>query len=310
MKRMKHFFQIIKSNPKQLVISGITKIMAMPILRDLLSSKMCIRIRYRLKLGKKLNLENPRTFNEKLQWLKLYDKNPLYIQLADKYEVRQYVKEKIGEQYLVPLIGIYKDENEIPFDNLPEQYVLKCTHDSGTVIIMNEQNNITTDEMKLILRRSLKRNFYYLGREWPYKNILPRIICESVIQTVDNCPPRDYKIFCFDGEPKFAFVASDRGRGTKFDFFDLAWNKYPFTQHYPNSNYDIPKPKQWDEMLFLAGKLSKGIPHVRVDFYIDVNEKILFGELTFSHFSGMEKFEPEEYDEYFGRFITLPGRER
>ncbi|MBT2216478.1 glycosyl transferase [Virgibacillus dakarensis] len=268
-----------------------------------------VRLEYRLKMNKKLNLKNPKSFNEKLQWLKLNDLNPLYTNLVDKYKVREYVKEKIGEKYLVPIVGVYDKVDEIPFHKLLGNYVLKCTHDSGTVIIKNNSFNLSLVEVKQKLNKALSRNYYYEHREWPYKNVKPRVICEKLIKTKNGTPPRDYKIFCFNGEPKLFFVASDRNNGgTKFDFFDLEWNKYPFKQHYPNSNYLIKKPKKWDEMLTLARKLSEGFIHVRVDFYLDSEDSIFFGELTFYHFSGIEKFEPDEYDFQIGKLLELPSK--
>lgn len=263
---------------------------------------------YAVRMGKKLNLDTPKTYNEKLQWLKLNDRNPLYTRLVDKYEVRKHVAALIGEQYLVPIEGVYNNFDEIDFSKLPKRFVLKCTHDSGGLVVCTDKNCLDLSIARRKINSCLKKNYYHHGREWPYKHVKPRIICEHFIETHDGNPPRDYKIFCFNGEPKFLFVASDRGRGTKFDFFDMNWNKYPLKQHYPNSDYIIEKPKQWDDMIRCARILSKGFPHVRVDFYIDVNERVLFSELTFSHFSGGEKFEPDYYDEYFGRYLTLPEK--
>ena len=268
-------------------------------------ARLYCALEYRRYMGKNLNLNNPQTFNEKLQWLKLYYKNPIFTKLADKYEVRQYIKNKIGERYLVPMIGIYESIDEIPFDELPKEYVLKCTHDSGTVVIKNLRNTISIDQIKQVLDAGMKRDYYYAHREWCYKHIKPRIICEELLHTHDKNPPRDYKLFCFNGEPKFLFVASDRGNGTKFDFFDIEWNKYPVVQHYPNSNYAITAPAKWSEMVLCARKLSKGLPHVRVDFYVDGEENIFVGELTFCHFGGFEKFEPNDFDLYFGQFLKL-----
>jgi hypothetical protein len=270
-----------------------------------LPEKTDISWRYFNIFNKKIDFKNPQTFNEKLQWLKLYDRNPLYIKLVDKYEVREYIKITIGEQYLVPLIGVYDNVDEIVLEDLPNQFVLKCTHDSGTVIIWRNKKTFDISAAKKQLKKAQKKNFYFIGREWPYKNIKPRIICEELIKTADGKSPRDYKIFCFNGEPKFAFVASDRGESTKFDFFDIAWNRQPLKQHYPTSNYIIEKPRQWVKMLELAHTLSQGIAHVRVDFYIDSDDQILFGELTFYHFSGVEKFEPEFFDSLLGSWIDL-----
>lgn len=263
-------------------------------------------LEYKRHMGKKLNLNSPKTLNEKLQWLKIYDKNPIYTRLADKYEVRQYIEEKIGNRYLVPLIGVYENVNDINFKALPSEYVLKCTHDSGTVIIKNSKSSITIEQITKKLNAGMKRKYYYFHREWCYKNIRPRIICEKLIYEKDNKPPKDYKIFCFNGEPKFLFVASDRGNGTKFDFFDMQWVKYPVKQHYPNSNYEIKQPKKWEEMVSCAKKLSKGLTHVRVDFYVDACDDVYVGELTFCHFGGFEPFEPEKYDDIFGKWLKLP----
>ena len=271
----------------------------------LLPDKIYIGFLYRLNMNKKLNLLNPSTFNEKLQWLKLHDRNPLYTSYVDKYEVREFIEKTIGKEYLVPLLGVYDKVEDIDFSLLPNQFVLKPTHTSGNVIICRDKTELNIVETKKTLIKWLKREYFWYQREWPYKNIKPRIICEQLIKTNDGKPPKDYKIFCFYGEPKFAYVASDRGQSTKFDFFDIDWNRLPLKQHYPTSDYTHKKPIQWDKMLELAKIVSVGIPHVRVDFYIDSNNQILFGELTFYHMSGINKFEPESYDYLLGSWIDL-----
>lgn len=292
-----HKFKKAIKNPKLIIL--FTRI------SRLLPDKIYLSWVFKHSFGKPLDLQNPQTYNEKLQWLKLYDRNPIYSKLVDKYEVRDFVRNTIGEQYLVPLLGIYKKVSEIDFSNLPNQFVLKCTHDSGTVIICKDKQTFNVIGAKKKLKKALKKNFFFVGREWPYKSIRPRIICEKLIKTNDEKPPMDYKIFCFMGEPKFAFLASDRGQNTKFDFFDIDWKRQELKQHYPTSNYIFEKPSQWAEMLELAKILSEGIPHVRVDFYNDMNDQILFGELTFFHFSGFVKFEPESYDYLLGNWIDL-----
>jgi len=279
----------------------------------LLSMKICrslpdniyISLLYRLNMNKKLNLLNPSTFNEKLQWLKLHDRNPLYTNYVDKYEVRKFIEKTIGKEYLVPLLGVYDEVEDVDFSILPIQFVLKPTHTSGNVIVCRDKTKLDIVETRKTLMKWLKREYFWYQREWPYKNIKPRIICEELIKTNDGKPPKDYKIFCFNGEPKFVFVASDRGIDTKFDFFDIDWNRQSLKQHYPNSDYIIEKPRQWEKMLELAKILSQGIPHVRVDFYIDSDDHILFGELTFTHFSGIVKFEPESYDNLLGSWLDL-----
>lgn len=272
----------------------------------LLSDRRFLSIKYRMSIGSKLNLDAPKTFNEKLQWQKIHDQNPLYPKLVDKFAVRAFVEEKIGKQYLVPLLGVYDKVGDIDVTALPSAFVLKPTHTSGDVLFCKDKTTFDWENAKKLMNSWLSNNYYWSAREWVYKQIKPRIICEAMIKTTDGNPPRDYKIFCFNGEPRMAFVASDRNNGTKFDFFDIAWNRLPLKQHYPNSTYDILKPARWDEMLDVARKLSVGFSQVRVDVYVDADEKVLFGELTFFHFSGFEPFEPATYDELLGSWVQLP----
>jgi hypothetical protein len=267
-----------------------------------------VAIKYRMSLKKKLNLKDPKTYNEKLQWLKIYDRQKIYTKFVDKYEVRAHIANTIGSEYLIPLIGVYDRVEDIDFELLPSSFVLKPTQTSGDVIICRDKSKLNWQKTKRELYSWMGKNYYWYDREWPYKDIKARIVCEQLIETTDGKTPKDYKIFCFDGIPKFAFVASDRGEATKFDYFDVNWNRMPVMQHYPNSSYDIPKPKQWDKMLSLAMVLSAKMPHVRVDFYIDANEHILFGELTFFHFSGFVEFEPDHYDQLLGDWLKLPEK--
>lgn len=271
------------------------------------ADKRYLEILYKYRLGKKLNLDNPKTFNEKIQWLKLYDRKDLYTRVVDKFEVRKYIEEKIGDKYLIPLIGVYEKFEDINFTKLPNQFVIKCTHDSGGLVICKDKSKLDINKAKKKINRCLKRNYFYNTREWPYKNVKPRIIIEKYMVDESGVELKDYKFFCYDGEVKSLFVATDRNIDTKFDFFDIKFNKLPLKQYYENGNKKINKPKGYSEMLNLASKLSKGFPHVRVDFY-DINGSIYFGELTLSHFSGMKIFEPEEYDYLFGSYIKLPDR--
>ena len=265
----------------------------------------CLKLFYWCEMGKKLNLDVPVTYNEKLQWLKLYDRKPEYSKYVDKYTVRSYISETIGEQYLIPLLGVYDSVEEINWDSLPNKFVLKCTHGSGSNIICTDKDKLDIRTSKIKLNKLMKKSWYWFGREWLYKNVKPRIICEKYMVDESGTELKDYKFFCFDGEPKALFVATDRGIDTRFDFFDLNFNHLPFMQHYKNSVKKIVKPIGFDEMIQLSKILSKDIPHVRVDFY-DIYGSIYFGELTFFHFSGFEKFEPEEYDELFGSWLELP----
>ncbi|MBF7097909.1 glycosyl transferase [Alkalibacter sp. M17DMB] len=263
-----------------------------------------LKVAYWCKMDKKLNLENPTTYNEKLQWLKLNDRNPEYTKFVDKYEVRKFIEKTIGNDYLIPLLGVWEDIEEIDFDKLPNQFVLKCTHDSGGLVICKDKTKLDINKAKKKLQKSLKHNYYWGQREWIYKDIKPRIIAEKYMVDESKKELKDYKFFCFDGAVKAMFIATDRGIDTRFDFFDLEFNHMPFMQHYPNASKTIIKPKGFEEMIKLANVLSKGIPHVRVDFY-DINGKVYFGEMTFFHFSGWEKFEPSEYDEVFGKWIKF-----
>lgn len=266
--------------------------------------KFYLRATFRAKMNKKLNLDNPITYNEKLQWLKLYDRNPKYTNLVDKYEVRKYISETIGEEYLIPIIGVYENVDEIDFNNLPNKFVLKCTHDSGGLVICQDKKKLDVQEAKNRMRKSLKRNYYYTYREWPYKNVKSRILCEKYMVDESGYELKDYKFFCFHGDPKAMFIASDREIDTRFDFFDMNFEHLPIEQGYKNSSKKIYKPKSFDKMVELSKKLSKGIPHVRVDFY-EINGEVYFGELTFYHFSGFVEFEPNDFDEIFGNWLNL-----
>lgn len=264
-----------------------------------------ISIKYRISMGRPLNWKNPQTFTEKLNWLKLYDHNPIYPKIVDKWEVMDFVKERIGEEYCVKKYGIWNSFDEIDFDALPNRFVLKCTHDSGGVVICKDKASFDKDSARKKLETSLKRNYYLFSREWQYKEIKPRILAEEYLEDSNSKDLPDYKFFCFDGEVKFLYVATGRGEGkTCFDFFDTEYNHLPVRQHYPNAATPPEKPECYDEMLELAKKLSKGFKHVRVDFFM-VNGKVYFGELTLTHMAGYHPFEPTEYDEIFGRYLHL-----
>lgn len=278
-------------------------------LLKLLPDYIFLQIKYRYKFNKKLDLKKPQTFNEKLQWLKLYDRNPEYIKMVDKYEAKKYVANIIGEEYIIPTLGVYDKFEDINFATLPNQFVIKCTHDSGGLIICKDKTKLNIKEARKKINKSLKRNYFYTGREWPYKNVKPRIIAEQYMVDESGTELKDYKFFCFNGEPKLLFVAKDRPYATKFNYYDMDFKKLPFKQHYKNFNDYIEKPKGFEKMIELSRKLSKDIPHVRVDFY-DINGKVYFGELTFYHFSGFEKFEPEEWDRILGDMLKLPKEKK
>ena len=273
--------------------------------------KLYLQIAMSHSLGYKININNPHTYNEKLQWLKIYDRKPLYTQLVDKYAVREYIAEKIGEEYLIPLVGGPWDSvDEIDFDSLPERFVLKTTHDSGGVIICRDKQSFDVDTAKQKLNKRLGKNYFWSGREWPYKNVKPRVIAEKYMID-DNCAElRDYKFYCFGGQVKVMLVVTDRMEKevpTKFTFFDMEFNKLPFEQAGPSDTRELMKPLAFDDMRGLAEKLSAGFPQIRVDLY-DINGKIYFGELTFFDSSGGEHFEPHEWDEIMGSWIELPEK--
>lgn len=268
--------------------------------------KKYLERRYKRLMGKELNLSPPITYNEKLNWIKLYDHNPLYTKLADKLEVRNYVKDRIGEDYLVPILGVWDKVDDINFDELPNQFVLKCTHDSESAIVCKDKATLNYIAARKKLKRAMKINFYYYNREWVYKNIPHRIIAEEYLEDKIDKELRDYKFFCFDGVPRAMFVATERGiHETKFDFYDMEFNHLDFVQHYPNANKPVHKPFHFEEMKELAIRLSKGLYQVRVDFY-EANGKVYFGELTFFHHGGTTPFEPEKWDYIFGEWLKIP----
>lgn len=267
-----------------------------------------LKYMYRKVMGKKLDLENPRTFNEKLQWLKLHDRRPEYTKMVDKYEVRHYIKEKIGEEYLIPLAGGPWDKFEdIDFSELPGQFVLKCTHDSGSVAICKDKRNFDIQLVRKRFNRALKGNFFYGGREWPYKNVKPRIIAESYISDKKGEEIVDYKLHCFNGEVKLILVCADRTGEEKKVFYDSEWNKLPVKRPNMSSDAEIPRPQMLEHMVRISQIFSAQIPFLRVDLYQALG-KIYFGELTFFPAGGFEAFEPEEWDVVMGAWLRLPGR--
>ena len=273
---------------------------------SILSDKLYIQLKYFYRFHKFPNLKNPKTYNEKLQWLKLYDRNPIYTIMADKYEAKKYVGNIIGEEYIVPNYGVWNNFEEIEFDKLPNQFVLKCTHDSGGIVICKDKNSFDINKAKGIINKSLKTNYYYHSREWPYKDIKPRIIAEKYMED-ESGELTDYKFFSFDGVTKALYIATDRqnkNEETKFDFFDDKFNHLDFVNSHPNSKKTIKKPNHFEEMIELANKLSKGYPHIRADFY-EANNHIYFGELTFYHMSGFQPFYPEKWDIIFGSWLIL-----
>lgn len=267
-------------------------------------SKPYLKLVYRVKTGKKLNLKNPIGFNEKEQWLKLHDIHPEYTQLVDKYEVRKYVQEKIGDKYLFPVLGVWDRFEDINFDELPDEFVLKCTHDSGSVKIIKDKSEIDKDSLQRFFHGRQKINPYAFGREYPYKEVKPRIICERFMRTPDGKAPNDYKFFCFNGEPYIMFVATERETDTKFDFFDMEFNHLPIYNIHPNSERSIKKPLCFDEMIEISRNLSAGMKFVRIDLY-EIDGQVYFGEFTFFHGGGFWLFDPPEWEKKLGDLLIL-----
>lgn len=265
---------------------------------------------FKKKTGYELNLDHPLTFNEKMQWLKLYNHDPLYTILVDKFEVKGYVKEQIGEKYIIPTLGVWNSFDDIDFSKLPDQFVLKCTHDSGGLVICKNKATFDVKAAKKKIQKSLRCNYYYMGFEWPYKNVKPRIIAEKYMEDHNTQDLRDYKFFVFQGEVKALFIITNRNskkQNIGLDFFDENFQHLPFTRGHDNAIEMPKKPETFEEMKFLAKKLSKDIPFVRVDFY-DVNGQVYFGEMTFFPGGGWEPFIPQEWDYKFGSWLNLPDK--
>ena len=279
-------------------------------LSRLIPDRAYLKMKFKGLMGKELDLQHPETYNEKLQWLKLYDRNPEYTGMVDKYEVKQYVAEKIGSEYIIPTLGVWEKVEDIDFDALPERFVLKCTHDSGGLVICKNKSKLDVAKAKKKLNKSLKNNFYYVGREWPYKNVKPRIIAEAYMEDAATGELRDYKFYCFSGTPKAVLIARDRHKvneEAKYDFYDMNFQHLDFKRGHGNSKQHLDQPETFVQMQELAGKLAQGLPHVRVDFY-EVDGKNYFGELTFYPGNGMVRFEPAEWDYTFGSWIELPRK--
>lgn len=275
----------------------------------LMPDKMYLKLKYWFVMRKKLDLSNPRTFNEKLQWLKLYNRKPEFTTMVDKYAVKEYVASKIGGGYIIPTLGVWDKPEDIAWDSLPSQFVLKTTHGGGNLGVVVVKDKSTVDRVLISqnLKKAMKLDLYKRNREWPYKNVSKRIIAEKFLEDKSTQELRDYKFFCFDGEVKALFVATDRQTREEpyFNFFDVDYNSLDLKQGHPrNDNLPI-KPKTFEKMKEVAAVLSKGIPHVRVDLY-EVNGDVYFGEMTFFHFGGIVPFEPEEWDYKFGEMIELP----
>lgn len=268
-----------------------------------LSDKAYLKLIYRLRMGKKLNLDNPQTFTEKLQWLKLYDHNPQYSRMADKLKMRDYVQSKIGEGHTTKIIGVFDKWEEIDFDKLPNSFVIKTTHDSGSYVICKDKTLLNKKEAKKKIKRSLKRNYYKTTREWQYKDIKPQILIEEYLNDGQN-NLTDYKFFCFNGKCEFLYIMQEVAEGPTQVILDTNFNRLPFCMDDEPSEIMPTKPECLDEMISYAETLSQGTAFLRVDMYL-VNNKVYIGELTFYHYGGFIPFNPPEWDLKLGKKISL-----
>ncbi len=269
------------------------------------SDKLYIKLFYTSYTLKKMDFKNPITFTQKIQFLKLQNTSPLCTQMVDKFEARSLVANKIGEEYLIPLLGVWDKFDDIDFDTLPEQFVIKTTHDSGGLSICKDKNKFDVAVAESKINKSLKRNYFWNGREYPYKNVTPRIIAEKYMKDDARDELLDYKFFCFNGEPKFVQLDTNRFVNRNTDFYDTNWNKLPFYSKSIKQISDIaPKPHKLDEMLDIAKVLSKGFAFLRVDLYL-INESVYFGELTFHPDGGVIPFIPKDWEVEIGKMIKL-----
>lgn len=274
------------------------------IIAHLMSDEKYLKLKFKLRCKRELDLVNPKSFNEKLNWLKLYDRNPLYSKLADKYDVKEYVAQKIGKEYVVPNYGVWEKFEDINFDALPNQFVLKTTGDSSGVIICTDKREFDKKSAAKKIKKSLTRNYYYRTREWPYKDIHPRIIADMLLDEHTGKELQDYKFWCFNGEPKVMYV-TNKGTNVAENFYDMDFNPIDINHGFPRISPEFKKPKDFGTMKQLAAILSKGIPFVRVDFFY-VDNKIYFGEFTFYDWGGLRPFVSYEMDLKIGEWLTLP----
>lgn len=276
----------------------------------ILPDELYIRMHYRLSIGRKLNLDNPVTYTEKVQWLKLYDRKPLYTQLADKIEVKKYVESRIGKEHIVPTYGVWDKFDDIDFDALPDSFVLKCNHDCGSVVLVKDKNSFNKEEARKKLNRALKRNYYWGGREWQYKNIPPKIFAEKLLEDETQNAEKgitDYKVFCFNGHAKLVEVVRGRYENLTQDYYDVQWTKTTIFNPQDKTSEDIiPRPVFLKEMIELSELLSSGITLIRVDWF-HINGALFSGEMTLYEGGGFDEFGSYEQDKYLGGLISLPS---
>ncbi len=287
----------------------LNRLSKLPFVRDVVSDKWRLRNLYLITMGKKLDLDNPQTFNEKLQWLKIYNRNPLYTTLVDKYRVKEYVAKKIGEQYVVPLLGVWDRFEDIDFSKLPDQFVLKCNHGNGDTVVCKDKKSFNIKQARVKLSRSLRRNYFYISGEWPYKNVPRKIIAEKyLVDELSNYEGLvDYKFFCFNGTVDCVMLCLDRCiEEVKYLYFDKDWNAVQVERNVPiiQKKSVFQKPRRLNEMIAIAERLSFGIPFVRIDLF-ENNDGVFFGETTFYPLGGFDSGYLPEIDLRFGKLLDL-----
>lgn len=295
---------IKKFKPKNIILSMMYRGYL-----SFLPDSLFLKLKYRLIFSKKLDLNNPQSFNEKIQWLKLHDRKDIYTTMVDKYLVKDYVKNIIGEEYIIPTYGVYQNFDDINFSELPNQFVIKCNHDSASVIVCKDKSTFDIKEARKKINKCLKSNFYTYSREWVYKNVKPLIIVEKYIDPVHDEYMQDYKFFCFNGKPEFIYLSRgmDKHEHATMCFYDTEFNMIPIKRKdYKWADLKPKKPKNYKKMLEIVSKLSEGMCHLRVDLY-NVDGAIYFGEITFYTSGGFIQFENEEDDIMLGSYIDLKG---
>lgn len=274
---------------------------------DGLPDDLYLKLKFRYRVRRKLDLLNPKTYSEKLQWLKINDRKPIYTRMVDKFEVKKLVADIVGEEYIIPTLGVWNSAEEIDFDILPQKFVLKCTHDSGSIIICKDKESLSFKDVRSKLAKSLKKDAFVDGREWPYKNVPRKIIAEKYMEDLDDGELRDYKLFTFHGIPRIMHLVTNRqnkDEETYGDCFDMDFNHLDLTMGHNNNPILPEKPVNFELMKEFARKLSEGTKHLRVDFY-EVNGHLYFGELTFYENSGFFDVEPSEWNAILGSWIDL-----
>ena len=279
-------------------------------LSHIIPDRLYLKIIYRIRMGKKLNIDSPQTLNEKLQWLKLYDRNVQYTEMVDKYEMKRYVSKVLGsDEYTVPVYGVWNRFDDIDFETLPNRFVLKCTHNSGCYVVCSCKDMFDRREAKKKLEKGLKRNYYWGNREWPYRDVKPRILAEKFEDSIGKDDSFEYKMTCFNGRTVFGTIckgpAHVKLKERSNDFYDRDFSFLPFEVFNKNSLEPIEeKPVFWDELIRISDMISKETKYLRVDFYV-INGKPIIGELTFFTWGGFIKFNPEEWDYKLGQMLTI-----